>query len=136
MDAEEINEFLSYLAVKKKVSASTQTQALCAVLFMYKHVIDREISGVGNIARARRPKRLPVVLTRQEARSVLSQLNGQYRLMAAVMYGAGLRLMECIRLRVKDIDFSVNQITVRDGKGAKGRVTMLPQSTVGVKFEV
>jgi integron integrase len=110
------------------VSASTQNQALCALLFLYRHVLNREIGDLGEVIRARKPKRLPVVMTRDEVKSVLSQLTNDKWLMAALMYGAGLRLMECLRLRVQDLDFSRNEIIVRDGKGAKDRVTMLPES--------
>ncbi|MDF0665782.1 MAG: integron integrase [Nitrospira sp.] len=124
----EINAFLTHLAVKAKVSASTQNQALSAILFLYRHVLGREMGDLGDVIRARRPKRLPVVLTRDEVKSVLSNLSGDKWLMASLMYGAGVRLMECLRLRVQDIDFSRMEIFVRDGKGAKDRVTMLPES--------
>lgn len=124
----EINAFLTHLAVKKKVGASTQNQALSALLFLYRNVIGREVGDLGEVIRARKPKRLPVVMTRDEVKTVLANLTGEKRLMATMMYGAGLRLMECLRLRVQDIDFSRNEILVRDGKGAKDRVTMLPES--------
>jgi integron integrase len=124
----EINAFLTHLAVKHKVSASTQNQALSALLFLYRHVIGREIGDLGDVIRARRPKRLPVVMTRDEAKAVLANLSGDRWLAASLMYGAGLRLMECLRLRVQDIDFSRNEILVRNGKGAKDRITMLPGS--------
>ena len=127
MGEPEINSFLTHLAVKQKVSASTQNQALSALLFLYRHVIGREIGDLGNVIRARRPKRIPVVMTREEVKAVLGRLNGDKWLMASLMYGAGLRLMECLRLRVQDIDFATNQIAVRDGKGEKDRVTMLPE---------
>ena len=117
----EINGFLTYLAVKEKVSASTQNQALSALLFLYRHVIGREVGELGDVIRARKPTRLPVVMTRDEVKAVLSNLSGSKRLMASLMYGAGLRLMECLRLRVQDIDFSRNEILIRDGKGAKDR---------------
>jgi integron integrase len=123
----EINAFLTHLAIKEKVSASTQNQALSALLFLYRHVLGREIGELGEVIRARKPKRLPVVMTRDEVKVVLAQLTGDKWLMASLMYGAGLRLMECLRLRVQDIDFQDNQITVRDGKGAKDRITMLPE---------
>jgi integron integrase len=126
MGEREINAFLSYLAVQRKVSASTQNQALCALLFLYRHVLGREIGDLGDIARARRPKRLPVVMTRRETKSLLSYLEGDKWLMASLMYGAGLRLMECLNLRVQDLDLARNEILVRNGKGAKDRVTMLP----------
>ena len=124
----EINAFLTHLAIKERVSASTQNQALSALLFLYRHVLSREIGDLGEVIRARRPKWLPVVLTREEVKTVLGHLAGDKRLMASLMYGAGLRLMECLRLRVQDIDFARNEIIVRDGKGAKDRVTMLPES--------
>ena len=127
----EINAFLTHLAVKEKVSASTQTQALSAILFLYRHVIGREVGDLGEVIRARKPKRLPVVMTREEVKAVLSQLTGDKWLMANLMYGAGLRLMECLRLRVQGVDFGANGIMVREGKGAKDRVTMLPQMAVG-----
>ncbi len=124
----EINAFLTHLAVKEKVSASTQNQALSALLFLYRHVIGREVGDLGEVIRARKPTRLPVVMTREEVKAVLANLTGDKRLMASLMYGAGLRLMECLRLRVQDIDFSRHEILVRDGKGAKDRITMLPES--------
>lgn len=124
----EINAFLTYLAVNEKVSASTQNQALSALLFLYRHVLGREVGDLGEVIRARKPKRLPVVMTREEVKAVLANLSGDKWLMASLMYGSGLRLMECLRLRVQDLDFSRNEILVRDGKGAKDRITMLPAS--------
>jgi integron integrase len=124
----DINRFLTHLALKEKVSASTQNQALAAILFLYRHVIGRDIGDLGEVIRARKPERLPVVMTREEVKAVLAKLTGEKRLMAALIYGAGLRLMECLRLRVQDLDFSRNEILVRDGKGAKDRSTMLPES--------
>ena len=124
----EINAFLTHLAVKESVSASTQNQALSALLFLYRHAIRREIGDLGEVIRARKPTRLPVVITRDDVKSVLANLSGDKCLMASLMYGAGLRLMECLRLRAQDIDFSRNEILVRDGKGAKDRITMLPES--------
>jgi integron integrase len=124
----EINGFLTHLAVKEKVSASTQNQALSALLFLYRHVLGRGIGDLGEVIRARKPKRLPVVMTRDEVKAVLANLSGDKQLMASLMYGAGLRLMECLRLRIQDIDFARNEILVRDGKGAKDRITMLPES--------
>ena len=123
----EITAFLNHLAVQKKVAASTQNQALSAILFLYKKVLSQEIGWLGNLQKAKKPERLPLVFTREEVRKVLLQLEGTYWLMASLLYGSGLRLMECIRLRVKDVDFRYKQITVRDGKGNKDRVTMLPQ---------
>ena len=124
----EINAFLTHLAVNEKVSVSTQNQALSALLFLYRHVLSREVGDLGEVIRARKPKRLPVVMTREEVKAVLANLPGDKWLMASLMYGSGLHLMECLRLRVQDIDFSRNEIIVRDGKGAKDRVTMLPES--------
>lgn len=128
MGQPEINAFLSHLAVKEKVSASTQNQALSALLFLYRHVLGRPVADLDEVIRAKKPARLPVVMTREEVKAVLSHLQGDKWLMTSLMYGAGLRLMECLRLRVQDVDFARNEITVRDGKGAKDRVTMLPQS--------
>ena len=128
MGEREINEFLTHLAVNEKVSASTQNQALAALLFLYRHVIGREIGHLGEVVRARKSKRVPVVMTQEEVKTVLSELNGDKWLMTSLMYGTGLRLMECLQLRVQDIDFSGNEITVHDGKGNKDRVTMLPES--------
>jgi site-specific recombinase XerD len=120
----EINAFLSHLALKKKVSASTQNQALSAILFLYRSVLKREIKGLGDVIRARRPKRLATVMTRDEVADVLSHLEGEVWLMCSLMYGAGLRLTECLRLRVQDVDFGANQIVIRDGKGSKDRLTL------------
>ena len=122
----EVNAFLTHLAVERNVSASTQNQALAALLFLYEHVLDRPLDRIDGVVRANRPRRLPVVLTRSEVRRVLAELDGTYRLMGELMYGAGLRLLECLRLRVKDLDFERGEITVREGKGDKDRVTMLP----------
>lgn len=125
----DINRFLTHLAVTKKVSASTQNQALAALLFLYRQVIGRDVGDLGEVIRARKPERLPVVMAREEVKAVLANLTGEKWLIAAILYGTGLRLMECLRLRVQDIDFSRNEILVRDGKGAKDRITMLPEST-------
>jgi integron integrase len=126
MGEAEIGRFLSALATDLHVSASTQNQALNALLFLYREILKKEIGYVNGVIRAKRPHRLPVVLTRQEIRSILGCLNGSDWLMAMLLYGAGLRLMECSRLRIKDIDFTGNQIVVRAGKGDKDRHTMLP----------
>ena len=123
----EINAFLTHLAVKEQVSASTQNQALCALLFLYRHVLGKEIGELGEVIRARKPRRLPVVMTREEVKAIIAQLKGDKWLMASLMYGSGLRLMECLQLRVQDIDFEANQIIVRAGKGNKDRNTMLPE---------
>src|SRR5262249_37608619 len=126
MGAPEVTRFLTSLAVDSHVASSTQNQALNALLFLYRVVLEQDLPWLDEVVRARRPQRLPVVLTREEVRSVLERLDGAPRLMALLLYGAGLRLLEWAGLRVKDIDFSMNQIVVRSGKGAKDRVTMLP----------
>jgi len=118
----EINAFLTHLAVKEHVTASTQNQALAALLFLYRHVLGRQIGDLGEVIRARKPRRLPVVLPRDEVKAALAHLRCEKWLMASLMYGAGLRLMECLRLRVQDIDFSRNEILVRGGKGARSPV--------------
>lgn len=122
----EVTAFLTALAVDHNVAASTQNQALCAILFLYKEVLRQPLNRLDDLVRAKRPERLPVVLTREEVRAILAQLTGVKWLLASLLYGSGLRLLEALRLRVKDIEFSYNQIVVRDGKGAKDRVTMLP----------
>jgi integrase len=122
----EIALFLSRLATESNVSSSTQNQALNALLFLYKEVLDKKIGLIQGIVRAKRSRRLPVVLTKEEVKRVLSGITGAPWLMAMLLYGAGVRLMECCRLRVKDIDFFKNQIFVRAGKGDKDRYTMLP----------
>ena len=124
----EINEYLTHLAVDDKVSASTQNQALSALLFLYRNVLGRDVHDLGDVIRARKPRRLPVVMTRDEVKAVLAEMDGETWLMASLLYGAGMRLMECLRLRVQDIEFERNEIIVRDGKGGKDRVTMLPES--------
>jgi integron integrase len=126
MGAAEANAFLTDLAVARKVSASTQTQALCALMFLYREVLREKADWIEVAVSARRPKRLPVVLCRDEVRAVLEEMQGVPRLCATILYGAGLRLLECLELRVKDIDFSRGEILVRDGKGQKDRVTALP----------
>ncbi len=127
MGEKEIAEFLTHLAVEKTVSASTQNQAFSALLFLYQQVLEQKLDFIDNVLRVTRPAKLPVVFTPAEARAVLAHLKGDYRLMAELLYGAGLRLMECVRLRVKDVDFGYGHITVRDGKGLRDRVTMLPE---------
>lgn len=126
----EIRAYLAYLATERNVTASTQNTALSALLFLYREVLHQELPFIGQIERARRSTRLPVVFTRTEVQAILAQLQGTHHLMASLLYGAGLRLMECVRLRVKDLDFAVCQITVRAGKGDKDRVTVLPQLLV------
>ena len=125
MGAPEVTAFLSHLATRG-VSASTQNQALSAILFLYDAVLGQRLAWMQDIVRAQRPVRLPVVLSHEEVASLLGRLHGRVWLMASLMYGAGLRLLECAELRVKDIHFDRGEVTVRDGKGGKDRVTMLP----------
>jgi integron integrase len=122
-----IRTFLSHLAVDKKVSASTQNLALCSILFLYRDVLQIELPFVDGIEKAKIKRKLPVVFTRTEAKMVLNHLTGTFRIMAGLLYGSGMRLTECVRLRVKDIDFGQHQITLRDGKGERDRITMLPK---------
>jgi integron integrase len=126
--AAEIETFLTYLASQRNVAAATQAQALAALLFLYKHVLNAHLPWLGKVVRATRPKRLPVVLSRAEVRGVLANLDGQHLLVASLLYGSGLRLMEALRLRYKDVDLERSILLVRDGKGAKDRVTVLPDS--------
>jgi len=130
MGAAEIQAFLTHLAVEKHVAASTQNQALSALLFLYRHVLNLDIPFPSDLIHAEKSKTLPVVLTHQEAMAVIRQMKGTPQLMAKLLYGSGLRLMECLRLRVKDLDFGNQQIVVRDGKGEDDRVTLLPSSIV------
>lgn len=126
MGVDEINHFLAHLAVQRKVSSSTQNLALSAVLFLYREVLRKQLPGLEILVRARRSERLPTVLSRDEVRGVLDKLEGPSRLAALLLYGAGLRLTEVLHLRIKDVDFALNQIVVRDGKGMKDRMTLLP----------
>ncbi len=126
MGEAEVADFLTSLAVAGHLAASTQNQAFSALLFLYKVVLDRPLSAIEDVVRAKKPDRLPVVFTRDEVRAVIGRLEGTKWLAASLLYGSGLRLMECLRLRVKDIDFGQNHIVVRDGKGQKDRVTVLP----------
>lgn len=128
LNGELVKEFLNYLAVERKVSANTQNQALNAVVFVFREVLDRGVGELEGVTRAGERRRLPVVLTENEVRKLFSALDDPYRLMSEMMYGTGLRLMECVRLRIKDVDFGTLQVTVRSGKGDKDRVTMLPVS--------
>ncbi len=128
LDEANVRAFLTHLAVERQVAASTQNQALSALLFLYTHVLERPLGELGKLVRANRPKRLPVVLTRAEVQAILPHLQGVHHLVASLLYGSGLRLLEGLRLRVKDVDFGYAQLTVRDGKGQKDRVTMLPAS--------
>jgi integron integrase len=128
MDAAEVERFLSDLAVRGQVSASTQNQALSALLFLYREVLGTDLPWMENVVRAKRPKHLPVVLSRTETRQLLNAMEGRTWLVASLLYGTGMRLMECLRLRVKDVDFPRNEVTVRNGKGGKDRRTMLPRA--------
>ena len=131
LGAEEVTAFLTHLAVAGRVAASTQNQAKSALLFLYKEVLDLELPWLARVEPAKAPKRLPVVLTRDEVQAVLDRLEGANWLIGTLLYGSGLRIMECLRLRVKDVDFARGEILVRDGKGAKDRVTMLPARLAG-----
>ena len=126
LGASEVEQFLTHLAVHRKVSAATQNQALQALLFLYRHVLEIDLPWLGNVTRASRPKRLPVVLNRAEVRALLSQLEGTPWLIASLLYGSGMRLMEALRLRVKDLALDRGELIVREAKGGKDRVTMLP----------
>jgi integron integrase len=128
LGAAEVTAFLNHLACDRNVAASTQNQALSALLFLYREVLETPRPWLDGLERAQRPARLPTVLTREEVQRLLGAMHGTRWLMASLLYGAGLRLRECLKLRVKDVDFGYRQIAVRDGKGAKDRVTMLPGS--------
>ena len=123
-----MRQFLTYMAVEREVAASTQNVALNALLFLYRDVLEIPLPFIEGVVRAKVPKRLPVVFTRSEVKAILSQLKGTHWLVASLLYGAGLRLMEALRLRVKDVDFEANAITVRAGKGEKDRITVLPEA--------
>ena len=130
MGGPEVERFLSSLAVERDVAAGTQNQALSALLFLYRDVLEIELPWMDNVVRAKRPRRLPVVLSRDEIRGLLSALDGRAWLIASLLYGTGMRLMECLRLRVKDVDFARMDIIVREGKGNKDRHTVLPRTLV------
>lgn len=130
LDAGTLGDYLNFLATERNVSAGTQNQALNAMVFVFREVLKREVGELAGIRRATARRRLPVVLSRSEVRRLLAEIGPGYRLMAELMYGTGLRLMECVRLRVKDVDFELTQIVVRNGKGDKDRITMLPASLV------
>src|SRR3989304_1408702 len=127
MGEKEISQFISHLATDKNVAASTQNQALNAIVFLYKQVLNVDLGDFGHMERARKPEKLPTVMSRDEAGRILASMTGIHQLMAKLLYGCGLRLMECVCMRVKDIDFEQNHIIVRDGKGMKDRSTMLPE---------
>jgi integron integrase len=124
----EIEAFLTHLAVDRKVAASTQNQAFNALLFLYREVLQLDMPQLDSVQRAKQPRHLPVVLSPDEVRLVLAQLDGKYLIAATLLYGSGLRLLECLRLRVQDVDFGIGQLVVRGGKGNKDRVTVLPGS--------
>jgi len=128
MGEREVSEFLTNLATARRVGPSTQNQALAALLFLYNQVLSVQLPWLENVVRAKRPAKLPFVLTRAEVNAIIGGLSGSPRIMAALLYGAGLRLMECCRLRVKDLDLARGELIVRDGKGRKDRITMLPAS--------
>lgn len=130
MGEQEITAFLTYLAVDKNVAASTQNQALSAILFLYKEVLGQELDWLDDVVRAKRSVRVPEVLSPEQVRRLLGQLEGVHQLVARLLYGTGMRIMEAIRLRVQDVDFHYRQITVRNGKGNKDRVTVLPESLI------
>jgi len=130
MGRDEVEQFLTYLAVERHVSASTQNQAFSALLFLYREVLEIALPSVEDVVRAKRPTRVPVVLTRQEVAQILAHLQGVHYDLAGLMYGSGLRLMEAVRLRVQDVDFGYRQVTVRNGKGQKDRVTPMAESMV------
>jgi len=130
MGEKEVRSFLTHLAVDKHVSASTQNQALSAILFLYKRVLEIELDWIDDVVRAKRPKHLPVVLSRDEVKKLLNIMNGTNALITKLLYGTGMRLMEALRLRVQDVDFEQSQIIVRSGKGAKDRITTLPETLI------
>ncbi len=129
MGEQEISKFISDLAINRKVASSTQNQALNAIVFLYKHVLKKDLGDFGPMERAKKPKKLPVVLTKEEVKQVLGFMVGRKSLIAKLLYGSGLRLNECLRLRVKDLEFEMNQVAVRSGKGEVDRNTILPEST-------
>jgi len=130
MNGPEVEAFLTHLAKEEKVAAATQDQALSALLFLYKEILQKALPWLDNVERPKRPARLPVVLTENEVRALLARLEGTRWLMVSLLYGTGMRLLECLRLRVKDVDFEMRQVTIREGKGGRDRVTMLPGSLV------
>ena len=130
MNGPEVEAFLTHLAKEERVAAATQDQALSALLFLYKEIIQRDLPWLDGIERPKRPARLPVVLTENEVRALLARLEGTRWLMVSLLYGTGMRLLECLQLRVKDVDFEMRQITIREGKGGRDRVTMLPERLI------
>lgn len=130
MGAADVTAFLSSLAIRGRVAAATQNQALAAILFLYRHVLELDLPWLEGVVRARQPRRLPTVLTESEVQALLARMTGQEGLMARLLYGAGLRISECLALRVKDIEFERGELTIRDSKGGKDRVTVLPVALV------
>jgi integron integrase len=130
LGATEVVAFLTHLAVQRRVAAATQNQALNALVFLYRHVLDTPLGNLEGVVRAKKPRRLPVVFTREEVRRVLRHLQGRHRLVAGLLYGSGLRLLEALRLRVRDVDFGACHLVVRDGKGGKDRVAILPERLI------
>jgi len=130
MNVPEIEAFLTYLAVTQNVAASTQNQAMHAILFLYREVLHQPLTGPIDALRAKKPERLPTVLTKAEVSQIMDRLAADYQLMAKLLYGSGLRLLECLRLRVKDLEFAHHQLIVRDGKGGNDRITLLPTSLI------
>ncbi|MDB5987173.1 MAG: integron integrase [Nevskia sp.] len=128
LGAEAMAAFLTHLATDRKVAASTQNQALAALLFLYRQVLALDVPWIKDVVRAKKPRRLPTVLSRSEVQALMTHLDGPMSLIVRLLYGSGMRLMECVRLRVKDVDIAKLQITVRDGKGGKDRMTVLPDS--------
>lgn len=131
MGPREVNEFLTWLAVHRNVAAATQAQALNALVFLYDKVLDKPLGEIGEVIRSKKPRKLPVVLTHEEAMQIINRLGKTDRLIASLLYGSGLRVTEACRLRIKDLDFQQQVITVRDGKGAKDRTTLLPATLLG-----
>ena len=137
LSAESVANFLSFLAVKERVSASTQNQALCGILFLYRYVLGIELGDIGSFNFSNTPKRLPTVLSKQEVQALLSNTRGIYRTLSTLLYGAGLRQNEVLRLRIADISFDRGELTVRNGKGGKDRITMLPSGCIeGIKLAI
>jgi integron integrase len=128
MGAEEVNRFLTHLAVDKHVAASTQRQALSAILFLYREVLAQKLPWIDDVVRAKQPKRLPTVLSREEVAAIMARLEGTVQLVVLLLYGTGMRILECLRLRIQDVDFDLGHITIRNPKGGRDRVTMLPDS--------
>jgi integron integrase len=129
LDGDDLNRFLTHLAEESRVAVSTQRQALSAILFLYRHVLKIRLDWLDEVVRARQPRRLPTVLSRDEVTAILSRLEGTARLVVLLLYGTGMRILECLRLRIQDVDFDLGHITIRNPKGGRDRVTMLPGST-------